>query len=203
MRRVALPPDSPRGPFLTQAAVLKVTANGTTTSPVPRGAFVCDRLLGQPPEPPPANVAAVEPDLRGLTTIREQLAKHRDNATCAACHAKIDPYGFALESFDVIGGQRERYRTFGDVKPLVDPAGVFPDGRSYKNIAEFQTLLAADSGRLLKALAEHFAVYSIGRGLLFSDRDQIAAIVSKTQAHGGGIRTLLHELVKSELFQTR
>ena len=202
-RRVELPPDSPRGPFLTQAAILKITANGTSTSPVPRGAFVCDRLLGRPPEPPPPNVAAVEPDLRGLTTIRDQLAKHRDNVVCASCHAKIDPYGFALESFDVIGGQRDRYRTFTDIKPLVDPSGIFPDGRTYKNISEFQTIVSADTGCLLKNMAEQFAVYGVGRGLFFSDRDQIASIVTKTQTQGGGIRTLLHELVKSGLFQNR
>src|ERR1700740_3447169 len=100
MRRVALPEDCPRGAFLTQAAILKVTANGTTTSPVPRGAFVMDRILGLPPEPPPANVPAIEPDVRGARTIREQLDKHRTNAACASCHAKIDPPGFALESFD-------------------------------------------------------------------------------------------------------
>ena len=111
LRRVALPKDCPRGGFLTQGAVLKVTANGTTTSPVPRGAFVMARLLGQPPEPPPPNIPAVEPDVRGATTIREQLAKHRSDATCASCHAKIDPPGFALESFDVIGGFRTRYRS--------------------------------------------------------------------------------------------
>src|SRR5204863_8318872 len=111
IRRVALPPDCPRGGFLTQAAILKVTANGTTTSPVPRGAFVMARLLGQPPEPPPANVPAVEPDVRGATTIREQLEKHRSIPACASCHSKIDPPGFALEVFDVIGGQRNRYRS--------------------------------------------------------------------------------------------
>ena len=114
IRRVPLSPDCPRGGFLTQAAVLKVTANGTTTSPVPRGAFVMARLLGQPPEPPPPNIPAVEPDVRGAATIREQLDKHRSNATCAACHAKIDPPGFALESFDVIGGLRTRYRSIGE-----------------------------------------------------------------------------------------
>jgi hypothetical protein len=203
IRRVALPTGSARGPFLTQAAILKITANGTTTSPVPRGAFVMDRLLGSPPEPPPANVAAVEPDVRGATTIRAQLAKHRDNATCAACHAKIDPPGFALESFDVIGGQRERYQSITSTKPPVDPSGVLPDGRPFKDIHEFQTLVAADSTRLLKNLAERFAIYSTGRGLLFSDRDAIAAIVTKTQKQGGGIRTLIHELVRSDLFQTR
>src|SRR4051812_22454643 len=104
VRRVPLPPGCPRGAFLTQAAVLKVTANGTTTSPVPRGAFVLDRLLGRPPAPPPPNVPAVEPDVRGATTIREQLDKHRNNAACASCHVKMDPPGFALEEFDVIGG---------------------------------------------------------------------------------------------------
>src|SRR3954469_9752063 len=145
IRRVALPPGSPRGPFLTQASVLKVTANGTTTSPVPRGAFVMARLLGRPPEPPPPNIAAVEPDVRGATTIREQLDKHRADATCASCHAKIDPPGFALEEFDVIGGFRTRYRSLGTgdpavrgnidpfiglgfkLGPKVDPSGVLPD----------------------------------------------------------------------------
>src|SRR5262249_2168773 len=118
IRRVPLPPGSPRGPFLTQASILKITANGTTTSPVPRGAFVMDRLLGQPPEPPPPDVPAIEPDVRGVKTIREQLDRHRRDASCAACHAKIDPPGFALESFDVIGGQRARYRSLG----MGDPA---------------------------------------------------------------------------------
>ena len=203
MRRVELPKESPRGPFLTQAAILKITANGTTTSPVVRGAFVMDRLLGLPPEPPPANVPAVEPDVRGATTIREQLARHRDNASCASCHAKIDPPGFALESFDVIGGQREKYRTITDVKPPVDPSGFLWDGRPFKNIQEFQAMVAADSEQLLRNMAERFAVYSIGRGLLFSDRDAIASIVAKTQTKGGGLRTLIHELVQSDLFQMR
>ena len=173
-----------------------------------------------PPDPPPANVAAVEPDVRGATTIREQLAKHRDNAVCASCHAKIDPPGFALEAFDVIGGQRDRYRSIGDgdpapqgsidpfigisfrLGPAVDPSGTLPDGRQFSDITEFQTLAAADS-RLLKNLAERLAVYGTGRGLAFGDRDQIFTIVTKTQSQGGGIRTLIHELVQSELFQTR
>ncbi|QDU92895.1 DUF1592 domain-containing protein [Lignipirellula cremea] len=114
IRRVELPPDCPRGGLLTQASVLKVTANGTSTSPVKRGAWVLDRILGQRPQPPPPNIPAVEPDLRGTTTIREQLDKHRADATCARCHAKIDPPGFALESFDVIGRWRTQYRYAGD-----------------------------------------------------------------------------------------
>ena len=221
VRRVALPPNHPRGPFLTQAAILKITANGTTTSPVPRGAFVMARLLGQEPDPPPPNIPAIEPDVRGAKTIREQLDKHRADITCASCHAKMDPPGFALESFDVIGGWRDRYRSIGEgdaaprgsidpfvgisfkLGPPVDSSGVLPDERQFKDIAEFQALLAADSARLLKNLAEQFAIYSTGRDIAFSDREQIAAIVANTQKHGGGIRTLIHELIQSRLFQTK
>jgi hypothetical protein len=151
IRRVALPRDCPRGGFLTQASVLKIAANGTTTSPVTRGAFVLDRLLGQPPEPPPADVPAVEPDVRGATTTRELLAKHR---------------------------------TDRDVRAL-------------------QALLAADRGRLLRNLAGQLAVYAAGRGLAFRDRDALAAVVARTEKQGGGVRTLVHELVQSKLFQTR
>ena len=219
VRRVPLPAGSPRGACLTQAAVLKVTANGTTTSPVPRGAFVLDRFLGQPPAPPPPNIAAVEPDVRGAVTIREQLAKHRDNASCASCHAKIDPPGFALEEFDVIGGQRGRYRSLGTgdpaprgtidpfigigfkVGPKVDPSGTLPDGRTFANFAEFQTLLAANRDALLTNLARQLAVYATGRGVSFADRDEIAAVVAATNKRGGGLRTLLRELVAGRLFR--
>ena len=221
IRRVALPADCPRGGFLTQAAVLKVTANGTTTSPVPRGAFVMARLLGEPPEPPPPNTPAVEPDVRGATTIREQLEKHRADASCAACHAKMDPPGFALESFDVIGGWRTRYRSIGEgdtaprgaidpfigisfkLGPAVDASGVLPDERKFGGIADFQGLIAAQPERLLKNLAQQLAIYSTGRDLAFSDRNEIAGIVARTQQKGGGVRTLIHELVQSALFQTR
>jgi hypothetical protein len=221
VRRVPLPPNTPRGAFLTQAAILKVTANGTTTSPVPRGAFVMDRLLGQPPAPPPPNVPAVEPDVRGATTIREQLDKHRNNAACAACHAKIDPPGFALEEFDVIGGHRTRYRSLGTgdpaprgnidpvigigfkLGPKVDASGALPDARKFSGISEFQNLLAANKDVLLTNLAKQLAVYGTGRGVSFADRDEIGAIVTAANKNGGGVRTLMSELVESKLFRTR
>jgi hypothetical protein len=221
VRRVPLPVGSPRGPFLTQAGVLKVTANGTTTSPVPRGAFVLDRLLGRPPDPPPPNVPAVEPDVRGATTIREQLDLHRNNAACAGCHAKIDPPGFALEEFDVIGGHRTRYRSLGagdapthgtidpfiplyfKLGPKVDPSGVLPDGRAFSGVTEFQALLAADRDALLTNLARQFAVYAAGRGLSFGDREVVAAVVEAANKQGGGVRTLLFEVISSPLFRTR
>ncbi len=106
-REVRLRPEYHRGGVLTQTSVLKVTTNATYTSPVKRGAWVLDRLLGTPPKPPPPNVPAVEPDIRGAVTIREQLAKHKSVATCASCHVHIDPPGFALENYDVVGGWRE------------------------------------------------------------------------------------------------
>ncbi len=220
-RRVELPANNPRGPFLTQAAILKITANGTTTSPVPRGAFVMARLLGKEPEPPPPNIAAVEPDVRGATTIREQLDKHRNNATCASCHRHMDPPGFALEAFDVIGGFRARYRSIGEgdpaprgsidpfigigfkLGPPVDPSGILPDERAFKDIVEFQSLLAANQTLLLNNLARQLTIYSTGRDLSFSDRDQIATIVMNTQDQGGGLQTLIHTLVQSQMFQTR
>lgn len=221
IRRVSIPKDCPRGGFLTQAAVLKVTANGTTTSPVVRGAFVMARLLGKPPEPPPPNIPAVEPDVQGATTIREQLDKHRSNAVCASCHSKIDPPGFALESFDVIGGYRTRYRSIGVGDPAprgsidprigisfklgkpVDASGHLADERTFKDVNEFKTLLASDKHQLLSNLAHQFMVYSTGRDMAYSDRAGMESILAKTEQQGGGIRTLLHEIVLSNLFQTR
>ncbi len=221
IRRVRVPEDCPRGGLLTQAAILKITANGTTTSPVPRGAFVIDRLLGEPPEPPPANVSAIEPDVRGTTTIREQLAKHREHAVCASCHQRIDPPGFALEAFDVIGGFRKRYRSIGEgdpadrgsidpligigfkLGPAVDATGTLADGREFNDIDQYRTLIASDATRLLQNLTRQLAVYATGREVRFSDRPLIEQIVRRTESNGGGIRTLLHELVGSPLFTGR
>jgi hypothetical protein len=221
IRRVKLPAGSPRGGFLTQAAVLKVTANGTTTSPVVRGAYVMARLLGKPPEPPPPNIPAVEPDVQGTTTIRELLDKHRADATCASCHAKIDPPGFALEAFDVIGGFRDRYRSIGEgdpaprgsidpririgfkLGPKVDASGQLTDGRTFAGIADFKALIAANEHALLHNLAKQLLIYATGREIAFSDRAALDDIVSRTEKQGGGIRTLLHQIVASRFFQTR
>ena len=162
MRRVTLPRGSERGGLMTMASVLKVTANGTTTSPVLRGHWITERILGIETRPPPPSVKAVEPDIRGAVTIRQQLAKHRDNPTCASCHTKMDPPGFALESFDVMGARRERYRAVAEnVKPEpgfgmngqaspfttacpVDSAGELPDGRAFSDVREFKRLLVSD-----------------------------------------------------------
>ena len=221
MRRVELPPDSPRGGFLTQAALLKITANGTVTSPVVRGAFITSRILGNPIPPPPADVPVIEPDVRGAHTIREQLDLHRSKKVCASCHAKFDPAGFALESFDVIGGWRERYRSteIGDPVdrkgidpninirykwgPPVDSKGQLPDGRAFDGIRGLKDLLASKPAVLLRNLTEQLVVYSTGREPTFADRDEIERIVKAVQEKGGGVRTLIHELVSSPIFQSK
>jgi mono/diheme cytochrome c family protein len=213
-RKVKLPKDSHRGGLLTMASVLKVTANGTYTSPILRGAFVLDRILGTPPPRPPEGVAAVEPDIRGATTIRQQLAKHRQVETCASCHSKIDPPGFALESFDVIGGWREFYRTSGNGKPVmidgrrmpylrgpkVDPADVMADGRAFKDIDEFKQLLLRDKDQLARALATRLTTYATGAATQTADQPEIEAIVRKIRERDYGLRTLVHEVVQSRLF---
>jgi len=217
MRKVKLPPDSHRGGVLTMASVLKVTANGTHTSPVVRGAWVMDRILGTPPPRPPADVPAIEPDIRGALTIREQLAKHRQHASCAVCHVKIDPPGFALESFDVIGGWRDNYRTSGRGEPVVvdgrrmpyhkgpkvDPADVMPDGQKFANIDEFKQILLKDRDQLARALTVKLLTYATGAAPQTADQAEVEAIVQKIRTRNYGLRTLVHEIVQSKLFQTK
>ncbi len=213
--KTTLPPESHRGGVLTMASVLKVTANGTSTSPVTRGVWVLERMLGTPPPRPPENVAALEPDTRGATTIREQLAKHREIEACASCHAQIDPPGFALESFDVIGGYREFYRTSGNGQeviregrrmpylqgPQVDPADVLLDGRRFQNIDDFKQLLLTDKDRIARALTTKLLTYSTGGALEEIDRAKLEEILGKIQEKNFGFRSLIHEIVQSELFR--
>ncbi len=220
VRRVALPAGSPRGGLLGQSAILKLTANGTTTSPVKRGVWVMDRLLNEPAPPPPPSVGAIEPDTRGATTVREQLDKHRNNASCAACHAKIDPAGFALEAFDPIGGFRTRYRSTGkgDVPPekgctawnvnyklgpAVDASGALLDGRAFKDVHELTALLAQDPERLARAFVAHLSRYATGAEVTYADRAEIARIVESTAAKQHGIRSLIHALAGSSIFFDR
>ena len=212
-RKVTLPPGSHRGGVLTMAGILKVTANGTTTSPILRGSWVLDRILGTPPPKPTVDVEAVEPDIRGATTIREQLAKHRSRPECASCHVKIDPPGFALESFDVIGGWRENYRSVGKGEaisgkrykkgPAVDAGDVMPDGRRFKDIDEFKELLLKDKDQLARALAEKLLTYATGGAPAPVDRAEIDAVVRAVRPKDYGFRTLVHEVVQSRLFQEK
>jgi len=207
LRRVALPPSSHRGGVLTQASVLKVTANGTTTSPVVRGAWVLRNILGRPPDPPPPNAGAIEPDIRGAKTIREQLDKHRSAASCASCHVKIDPLGFALESFDVTGGWRDKYRVLSGPNlamnrngPKVETDSELADGRAFRDIDELKKLLLEDKDQLARCLTEKLLIYATGRGLRFSDRAAVKEIVAHSKASNYGFRSLIHEIVRSRMF---
>jgi mono/diheme cytochrome c family protein len=216
-RKVPLPRDSHRGGVLTMASVLKVTANGTTTSPIVRGAWVLERILGTPPPRPPADVPAIEPDTRGATTIREQLAKHRSVASCAACHAKIDPPGFALENFDVIGGWRDHYRTTGNGQPVVidgqrmhylrgkkvDAGDVLPDGQRFADIDEFKQILLKDKDQIARALTVKLVTYATGAAPTTADGPEVEAIVRKVRQKNYGFRTLVHEIVRSKLYQNK
>jgi hypothetical protein len=205
---------------MTQASVLKVTANGTTTSPVLRGAWIMERLLGKPPPPPPKTVPAVEPDIRGAVTIRQQLAKHRTQETCNACHAKMDPAGFALENFDVMGGWRDRYRADGPGKPdigigkggqkftfhsalPVDASGELPEGRKFTDIRDFKRLLLSDEKQVARNLAQQLTVYATGAAIRFSDRPEIEAVLERASSSHWGVRSLIQELVQSRLFRDK
>ncbi|MBI2477574.1 MAG: DUF1592 domain-containing protein [Planctomycetia bacterium] len=212
-RKVPLAPESRRGGVLTMASVLKVTANGTTTSPILRGAWVLERILGTPPPKPNVDVEAIEPDIRGATTIREQLSKHRDNPA----YAQIDPPGFALENYDVIGGWRDRYRSIGEGDPViidghrkryrhgpaVDAADVLPDGRRFNDIDGFKHLLLADQDQLARVLAEKLLTYATGSVPTTADRAEIDSIVGRIREQNYGLRSLIHEIVQSSVFQSK
>lgn len=221
-RPVTLPADSPRGGFLTQASVLKLTANGTVTSPVKRGAWVMRKILGRPPEPPPPNVPAIEPDVRGATTIRELLTAHRSDASCAECHADIDAPGFALENFDVIGGWQTRYRTLSEEgDPVdasetyfghkvqyrwgvpVDASGDWDGDQAFEDIAEFKQLLLADRRLIAGNFVELLVTYSTGAPVTFADRAVVEEILRNTSPTQHGVRSIIHELVQSPLFQKK
>ncbi len=221
-RKVALQPEHHRGGVLTHSSVLKVSANGTSTSPVVRGAYVLERMLGTPPPPPPPGVPGVEPDIRGAQTLRQQLDKHRNLETCNGCHRVIDPPGFALENYDATGGWRENYRSLGKdfprppaellagvknvqwrVGPKVDAAGVTPEGKEFASLADYKRHLLATPEKFTHALAGKLATYGTGRGMGFSDRAELDRIAKAVAAKGNGFRDLVHEVVQSELFRTK
>lgn len=219
IQKVKLPPDSHRGGVLTQASVMKVSANGTNTSPVVRGVFVMDRILGLEPPPPPPGIPGVEPDIRGANTLRELLDKHRNMESCNGCHRVIDPPGFALESYDVIGGWRERFRSIDKGEPVklaiqgrkvryrlgppVDAAGELSTGSKFAGVAEFQKLLLAGQDRVARCVAEKLLIFATGRPMGFSDRGEIDKLVAQSKTHDHALRDLIHAVVESDVFHSK
>jgi hypothetical protein len=217
LRRVQLAEGSPRGGLLTQGSVLKITANGTSTSPVLRGAWIMDRVMGDPPPPPPPGVPAAEPDIRGAKTIRDILAAHTKSATCASCHATFDPVGLALENFDVMGHWRANYR--GDqvgetvsgidhtghdfsytIAGAVDASGMLVDGQTFQDVRDLKAILAADPRKLARNLLNQLTIYSTGTPVRFSDRAEIEKLLDACAADGYRTRDLILALVQSRIF---
>jgi len=161
-----------------------------------RGIYVLEKLLGYTPPPPPDDVPDIEPDIRGAKTIREQLAKHREIATCAECHRKIDPLGFALENFDAIGGWRDEY---GKNLPI-DASGKLPNGDTFSTVPEFQQHIIKREGQFTRSLTEKLLTYGTGRELVPTDRSAIDAILREMKQDNKGLADLIEAVVLSEVF---
>jgi hypothetical protein len=210
-RRVSLDKSQTvRGGLLTHASIHAVTSNGSTTSPVIRGAWMLEKFLGTPAPPPPPDVPAIEPDVRGATTIKEQLAKHRDIASCASCHRKIDPLGFAMENFDVIGGWRDRYRALVEPRPggrarlsdgpPVDPAEEWAGVGRFGGFQEFRELVKSREDLVVQNLTRQLATFALGRAPGFAERQPLAAIATHVRERKAGMRSLVLDLVSSPVF---
>lgn len=194
LRKVATN-DPRRGGLLTQPAIMTATANGVDTSPVVRGVWVLENILGTPPSPPPPDVEPLSPDLRNAKTIREQLDVHRQQEACNRCHRKIDPLGFPFENFDPIGRWRDRYRS-----GVIDPKTTMADGREVDNIVAFKQLLLTREDDITRCLTEKLLSYASGRILEPLDRGEVDRIVSELKEQSGGLRDLLKLVVTSRVF---
>lgn len=193
--------NSHRGGLLGQGSVLTVTANGIETSPVVRGVWILENILGTPTPPPPDDVPAIEPDIRGAKTVRDQIRKHRDTAACMQCHRHIDPIGFALECFDPIGKYRSYYEK--DRKKPVDTSGELPGGRTFSDVAGLKEILLERSDFFARAFTEKLLTYATGRRMEDSDRAAIDAILASVRNDRYPARSLIESVVRSELFRRR
>lgn len=202
-RKVSLTPVHRRGGLLGQGSILTLTANGIETSPVTRGVWVLENLLGSRAPSPPPDVPAIEPDTRGTTTIREQLDQHRTVTACADCHQKIDPAGFALEFFDPIGGFRTEYLSRGRGKQSVNGFGRLPSGETFNDERGLKLLLIAQKDRFTESLATKLMAYATGREMTFRDSESIKGIAVDVANKGYGLRDLIIQIARSETFKTR
>ncbi|QDV36158.1 DUF1592 domain-containing protein [Tautonia plasticadhaerens] len=203
MRKVDLPPDSPRGGVLTQGTVLTVTSNPDRTSPVKRGLFILENILGTPPAPPPPNIPSLEEagkEIEGRTpTLREAMELHRSDPLCNSCHNRMDPLGLALEHFNALGMYREQERS-----GPIDASGVLITGEPFDGVKELKRILAEDR-RLdfYRCLTEKMLTYALGRGLEYPDEGTVDAIVDRLEARGGRATELIAAIIDSAPFQRR
>ena len=198
-QRVALQ-NPARGGILTQASVLTVTSNPTRTSPVKRGRWVLEQILGSPPPPPPPDVPELAEDHDAITgtTLRERLEQHREDPACANCHAKMDPIGFAMENYNAIGAFRKK-----DGELEIDATGQLPDGTSFKGIADLKQILKNRKEQFARCIAEKMLTFALGRGLEYYDKSTVDRIVSQLEANDYRSSVLITEIVKSDPFRLR
>ena len=207
LRRVALPAGSRRGPLLSQASVHMATSNGTRTSPVKRGAWILENVLGTPPPPPPPNAGDIQPGVPGINkaTVRERLEAHRKNIACAPCHNKIDPLGFALENYNAIGRWRDRegFGYNGQVlkgDPVIDSHGKLPDGNAFEDVNGLQQILMEKKQMFYTCLVRKMMIYALGRGLEITDRPTVESIVDRMPDHGSTLRGIIKDIARSDAF---
>ena len=198
-RRVALPDGSTRGGLLGQGSVLTISSYSTRTSPVLRGKWVLENLLSSSPPPPPPNIPSLKTDGAGKPlTLRDAMTAHRANPSCASCHARMDPIGFAMEHFDAVGQWRDT-----DAGRPIDTSGVFPDGTTFDGVGGLKKVLLRQSDQFVDTVAERLLMYAIGRNLQYYDQPSVRAIVREASASHYTLPSLVMGVVKSRPFQMR
>ena len=206
-QHVSLKPEDHRGGLLSMGAVLGLTSDGTRHRPVHRGVWLSEAILGKTPPPPPANVPAIEPSTpqNPKATLRDKLAAHAKNANCAACHAKIDPLGLAWDNYDAIGQWRTSEKVAAGLgsDPLINPAGLMPDGRPFKDPTEFKQLLIEDRDAVTRAFIEHLCTYALRRVLTYDDKEDLNALVAEAKKSQYRIKDIVRAVAVSDLMRKR
>ena len=198
-RKVVLKPEFRRGGLLGHGSILTATSNGVETQPVVRGVWILENLLGTPPNPPPPDIEPIEPDTRGVSTIRQLMEKHRNNPTCYECHRKIDPLGLSMENFDHVGAWRDRY-----AKRLpIDSTGELSDGSKISGASGIKKYLLDRPEQFTRCVTEKLLIYALGRRLSFTDRADIDRIVTELAKQKHGLKELIQQIVASEAFKSK
>lgn len=200
-RKVTLKPTQHRGGVLTQGTMLSITSDGVRSSPVVRGVWILENILGDPPPPPPADVPDLEADTRGTKTIREELARHRHIESCNSCHRKIDPLGFALENYDAIGQWRTHYAAASPPQIPVDNLGELPDGTKVAGVAALKRVLLSRKREFAHCLAEKLFSYACSRKVELRDEESVERIVQAVESDGYRFHTLIQAIVHSPEFR--
>lgn len=211
MVRLDIPRDGRHGGLLGMSAVMMATANGVDTQPVLRGVWVQDNILGTPPPEPPDAVPALTPDTSSATTVKQRLAAHMNETSCAVCHREIDPLGFVLENFDPVGRWRTNYpvfrkedgKTVNDDGNIVESDGTLPDGTKLESVVDLKRWLVKNPELFARCLSEKLLTYATGRKMNYRERQLIAGIVNDQRSSGLKLQDLLQALVDSEVFRTR